>query len=209
MRLILIFIISTITLSANGQVNTLKPIFERKGGIITSNPIIDTIPLVKYVNTENKALQPAIYINGEFSNAIRIKTVDPMLIDSIHVEKKEIEIENKRYYGQIFFKMKKEYSPQLISLTNLAMKYTNLKNGLTIFMLDNDIIQEDYDQCLVDEKYILQIIVNTVEMGKEKTIINVVRLMTKSKENIEKSREIRIRGLDEMTLYRDIVTIKD
>ena len=209
MRLILIFIISTITLSANGQVNTLKPIFERKGGIITSNPIIDTIPLVKYVNTENKALQPAIYINGEFSNAIRIKTVDPMLIDSIHVEKKEIEIENKRYYGQIFFKMKKEYSPQLISLTNLAMKYTNLKNGLTIFMLDNDIIQEDYDQCLVDEKYILQIIVNTVEMGKEKTIVNVVRLMTKSKENIEKSREIRIRGLDEMTLYRDIVTIKD
>ena len=54
-----------------------------------------------------------------------------------------------------------------------------------IFYINNSIIKEDYDQFLVDEKYILIIIVNTFENKKEH--------LQEPKENIEESKEIRIR----------------
>ena len=197
-RVILIFSFSSLFLSATGQVDTIKPIFEGKVGILSYSNVNDTAPFVEYDQTENIGLQPAFYINGKFSSSTIIRAVDPMLIDSIHITKREIEIENKKHYGQIFIQMKNEYTPQIISLPDLASKYTNIKNGLTIYMLDNDIIKENYDECLVDETYILKIIVSTIEMDKEN--VNVIRLLTKSKENIEKIREIRIRGLDEIAL---------
>ena len=200
MKLILIFIIFVLPLSANGQIDTIKTILKSRAEVMPYRSVInDTIPFVKYDQTENIGLQPAFYINGEFSNSTVIGTIDPMLIDSLHIEGIEVEIENKKYYGKIFIKMKEEYSPQLISLTNLVTKYTDIKDELTIFMIDNEIIKGNYDQYLVDEKYILQIIVKTIEMEKEN--VNVVRLLRKSKENIEKSREIRIRGLYEKVSF--------
>ena len=198
MKLFLIFITSILTLSANGQI---APALRGKAAGIetfsTSNKTVDTVPSVRYNNIENAGLQPAYYLNGKFVNKSSLSTFDPQFIDSIHIEKKEMEIENKKYYGQVYITMKKEYTPKLISLTDLEQKYTNLRNGITVFMIDDDIIKEDYDQYLVDENYILKIIVDTIEMKKEKATVNVVRLLTKSKENIEKSEKIYIRGLGE------------
>jgi hypothetical protein len=181
MRITLIFIIFFLSLSTNGQVDA-----------------IDTIPLSVQVKEKNTNLQPALYINGKFSYNLLMNTLDPLSIDSIHLEKKDIEIENIKYHGQVFLKMKNDYIPQIISLTDLATKHTNLNDGLTVFMVDNDIIRENYDHCFVDENYILKIIVETIEMEKEN--VNVIRLLTKSKENIEKSKQIYIRGLDEISM---------
>jgi hypothetical protein len=76
-----------------------------------------------------------------------------------------------------------------ISLTALVEKYTTLKNGRTIFIIDNELINDNYNKFFIDEKYIFKIIVDTIESVN----IDVVRLLTRSKENIEKSKEIRIR----------------
>ena len=205
MKRIFIFSIcvSILTLSANGQsealINSLTG--GREAGVIslpTSMKKIDTIPKVKYVMKESDRRLPAVYIDGKFcdnvGNSTRLKTIDPMLLDSIHIEKEEIEVKGKKYYGQIFFKMKKDYNPKIISLTNLLKKYTNIKNGLTLFMIDNEYIKGDYNKCFVDEKYLLEIIVDNIEIEKEKQNINVIQLLTKSDANIEKSKEIRIGG---------------
>ena len=203
MKLILILIISFLTLSVNGQIGPINK-KDAKVSLTTSigdkKAVSDVTPSIEYVKTENVGRQPVYYINGKLSNTTILRTIDPNLIDSIHVEKKEIEIKGKSYHGQIDLKMKKEYHPQLISLNDLKAKYTNLTKSATIFMIDNDIIKDDYDQYLVDEKFILKIIVDTVESEKEKLNVAIVRLMTKTKENIEKSKEIRLRGSDKTTL---------
>jgi len=203
MRLILILVISFWTLSVTGQIETTS----KKDAKISLNSsirnkefVIDTILMVEYTKTDNIGLQPAYYINGELANPTIIKTIDPQLIDSIHVEKKEIEIKDKKYYGQIFLKMKKEYNPTLISLTDLRLKYLRPTNRLAIFMIDNDIVKSDYENYLVDEKFILKIIVDHVGNEEENLNIEIIRLLTKTEENIKKSKEIRIRGLDETTL---------
>lgn len=156
-----------------------------------NNLIIDTVPLIEYVNVQDITQQPAFYINGKFST---LRTIDPAYIDNVRVENKKVEIENKKYDGQIFITMKKGYSPLEISLNGLARKYTNLKNEPTIFMIDSIIVKEDYDKYLVDEKYIFKIIVETIQQNN----VTIVQLLTKSKENIEKSKEVRIRGLKDV-----------
>ena len=221
-RVILFFTIFILSFSANGQVQ-IEPIkllsisenslskqqienieVALQGKVAGFSemplPILDTIPLVEYVKAENFEKQPAFYINGKLSAYTILSTIDPMVIDSLYIEKNEIEIEGKRYYGQIYIKLKKEYTPNILSLNDLMLKYTNLKNEFTIFMLDDNIIKGDFDQYFVDEKYILKIILDTVEIEKGKTQVNLVRLLTKSKENIEKSGEIRIRGFNKIAM---------
>ena len=201
MRLILILMISILTLSVNGQTES-KTQKDATISLTTSiknkKAVSDTTLSVEYVKTENVDRQPAYYINGKLSSPTLFRTIDPKLIESIDVEKREIK--GKSINGQIHLKMKKEYHLQLISLNDLKAKYTNLTKIATIFMIDNDIIKDDYDQYLVDEKFILKIIVDTVESKKEKLNVAIVRLLTKTKENIEKSKEIRIRGSDKTTL---------
>ena len=123
-----------------------------------------------------------------------MKTLNPNAIDNIRVEKQEIEVETQKYYGQIFINTKGDYRPILISLSDLKSKYINLKNTPTIFMIDNEIINGDYDKCIVDENYLLRISIEKVENRKEKLHFNLIQILTKSEENIKKSKEIRIRG---------------
>jgi hypothetical protein len=62
-------------------------------------------------------------------------------------------------------------------------------------MIDNEIINGDYDKCLVDENYLLRISIEKIENRKEKLHFNLIQILTKTEENIRKSKEIRIRGL--------------
>ena len=195
MKRIFIFGVSIfiLTLSANGQTEALINVLTGKQvQTLMENIIMDTIPKVVYAKTKDVGKPPAYYINGIFASPTIVKSINPQLVDSVHIDKKEIEIDGKVYYGQIFIKMKEGYNPQIISLSDLVKKYTNLKNEIVIFMIDNELIKDDYEKYIVDEKYIFKIIVDTI--GN----VDVVRLLTRFKENIDKSTQIRIRGLEEV-----------
>jgi hypothetical protein len=60
-------------------------------------------------------------------------------------------------------------------------------------MMENEIVQGDYDKYLVDECYLLQIIVDKIELKHEKMDFFLVRVLTRTPENIKKAKEIRIR----------------
>ena len=194
MRQILIITMAFFTLNAYGQIKNLKvPLVESTNSqFVTQN---DTVLKVLYVNSNESERSPAYYLNGQFVNETILKTLNPKAIDNIRVEKQEIKVETQKYYGQIFISTKGDYRPILVSLNDLKSKYTNLKNTPTIFMIDNEIINGDYDKCIVDENYLLRISIETIENKKEKLHFNLVQILTKTEENIRKSKEIRIRGL--------------
>lgn len=201
MKLILILIILIWTIAVNGQIEPIK------GKILNSSlnssarhekTDNDTIPSVIFVTTNNTDHQSAYFINGKHSTESILRTIDPQFVDSIKVLKEEIEIEGKIYYGQLYIQMKKDYNPKLISLTDLKLKYKTQGNTSTIFMIDNDIIKGDYSKCIVDEKYILRILVDKIENKEENLQVDIIRLLTKTEENIKKSKEIIIRGREEV-----------
>ena len=157
----------------------------------------DTIIKVVYKNEIENNKKPAYFINGKFFNESILKTLNPNEIATVNVEKADIEIDNVNYFGKIKIETKSNYNPKLISLNNLKAKYLKFKENQTIFKIDNEIVKEDYDNFMVDENFILRIIVEKYENKKEKLNVSFVNLITKTEENIKKSKEIIIRGKDE------------
>jgi hypothetical protein len=157
----------------------------------------DTIINVVYKNEIENNKKSAYFINGKLVNEGILRTINPNEIATANIEKNNIEIENVKYHGQLYIITKSAYKPKLISLNNLKAKYTNLKGNTTIFKIDDTIVNADYNNFIVDENYILKIIVEPFENKNEKLNVNFVNLITKSEENIKKSKEIIIRGNNE------------
>jgi len=170
-------------------------------GLTTSKPeysMNDSIIRVVYSKPRLKSKKkPAYYVNGALVKEINLLTMNPNEIESINIEKEEIEINNIKYEGKIFIKTKDNSSlshSHLISLNNLKEKYINSLHGSIIFQIDNNRITDDYDEYFVNEKYILKIIVEDFENKKEKLKLHFVTLVTKTEENVKKANEIIIRG---------------
>lgn len=179
------------------------PINKISGLIINSNDGLgsDTSLKVVYANKESHTNKPAYFLNGKLINETLLKTLNPTQIESVNVVKDSIRIDDIGYYGQVHIKTKSSYAFKLISLTDLKNKYTNLQHKSVVFMIDGSIINADYDKYMVDENYLLTIIVDKIENTKEKIDLGLIKLLTKSDENIKRSKEIRIRGT-EVTLTK-------
>ncbi len=156
----------------------------------------DTVPTIEIIQPNKTERQPIYLLNGQQISLSTLNTINPKIIDSINAERKEIKLNGTTYYGKLSIKMKAGYRPQFVSLNNLKLQYTQIKNEPVIFMLDNEFIKEDYDQYIVDLKYILKIIVEKIDIPENKSSINVIRLLTRTEENIRKSQEIILRGVD-------------
>lgn len=198
MRLILILVFSIWTLKGYSQIEPLKAKLSNSSAIYSlkqERADNDTLPSVIYEAAYNSDRKPAYFINGRYSTESILQTIDSRLIDNINILKEEILIEGKKYNGQIYIQLKKDYYPKLISLTDLKLKYAKQSNTPTIFMIDNDVIKGDYSKCIVDEKYILNIRIDTIENNVENFKIDMIHLLTRTDENIKKSKEIMIRGI--------------
>jgi hypothetical protein len=193
----IVFIITLfIAINSFGQINT-----EKGNGLKITDQVTlsenDTIIKVYYKNQLENNKKPAYFVNDKLVDESVLKTLNPNEIDNVKVEKDDIEIDNVKYYGKILVETKSTYSPNFITLNNLKTKYTNIKENKIIFKIDNEIVNANYDNFIVDEKYILKIIVENYENKEEKLKVCFVNLITKSEENIKKSKEILLRGKDE------------
>ncbi|HEY6142972.1 MAG TPA: hypothetical protein VIV55_06000 [Flavobacterium sp.] len=200
MKKILFITILLLKINASAQVETekKKDLKNSKSENISKN---DTILNVTYKNEIEDNNKPLFFLNNKIVNEGILKTIIPNSIENIKVEKEEVEIDNKKYYGKIFIETKSNNKPKLISLNNLKLKYTNIKENSTIFLIDNEVINADYEKFLVDQNYILKIEVEKIDNKEEKLKLNIVNLITKSEENIRKSK-IRYRGGNEFTINK-------
>jgi len=193
------FFISILLLSiySFGQVK-----FEKVNELeITENKINiekDTIIKIVYKNEVENNKKPAFFVNEQLVNESIFKSINPNQIENINVEKIDIEIENVKYYGKINIFTKSNYNPEFISLNNLKNKYIKTKTNEVIFKINDKIIHTDYDKYIVDEKNVLRLIVENYE--KDNLKISFIHIVTKTEENIKKSKEIRIRGNNKITL---------
>lgn len=199
----IVFIITLfIAINSFGQINT-----EKGNGLKITDQVTlsenDTIIKVYYKNQLENNKKPAYFVNDKLVDESVLKTLNPNEIDNVKVEKDDIEIDNVKYYGKILVETKSTYSPNFITLNNLKTKYTNIKENKIIFKIDNEIVNANYDNFIVDEKYILKIVVENYENKEEKLKVCFVNLITKSEENIKKSKEILLRGKDEFEINKN------
>jgi hypothetical protein len=182
MKLLLILTFAIWTVSTFGQTPSNKELEK------------DTNLKVVYTNKESNINKPVYFLNDKFVNEGLLGTLDPNQIESINIVKDNIQIDDIQYAGQVHIKTKSSYAPKLISLTDLKEKYTNLKNKPVVFMIDGIIINADYDNYMVDETYLLTIIVDRIENTQQKIDLGLIKLLTRSDKNIKAAEEVRIRG---------------
>ena len=156
----------------------------------------DTVINVSYISKPVSERNPVYYLNDRLVDGTTIRTINPKSIESINVIKKNSEMNNDKKYGEIHIKMKTGYAPKLLSLNDLKLKYTDVRDNPTIYLIDGEFINGDYDKCMVDENNILSISVEKFENKNEKIEINFVKLLTKTEENIRKSKVVMIRGIE-------------
>lgn len=136
-----------------------------------------------------------VFVNKIFiGNENVLNTINSEKIESIKIEKEGFEKNGKEYYGKILVKMKAEYIPKFISLKELSKKYLNLDKKPIVFQINEDVISEELNEYLVDENFILKIIVNRIETSEKSTEINLIKLITKTTENIKEANVMRIKG---------------
>ena len=165
-------------------------------GVIISKPysMNDSIIRVIYSTPRlNSTKKPAYYINGTLVNQNILQTLNQNEIESINIEKEEVEIDNIKYEGKIFINTKNAYKPQIISLNKVKEKYFKSIKGPVIFQIENEQVIGDYDEYPIDEKYIFKIIIEDFENKKEKLKLHFIKIILKTEENIKKANN-RIRG---------------
>jgi hypothetical protein len=197
MKQILLILAAFFSLNALGQIKEFKPPLLNRD--FKNNSLPDTSLKIIYKNKSETKLSPAFYLNGKFMNYSVFRTLNPKIITNIRVEKQYIEVDSIKYYGKIFIETNKNFKSDYISLTDLKTKYAELKDTPTIFMIDNELINDNYDKYVLDQNYLLRINIETLENSKEGIRFNLIRILTKTEENIKKVNEIRIRGDSTLT----------
>jgi len=148
------------------------------------------------LNKFHSKKKPAgIFFNGTFVGDQRVlNVINPKKIESLNIEKEKFEKNGKEYYGKILVKMKSDYKPNFISLKELTSKYLTLNTSPIIYQIDENVINQDYNEYSVDENFILKIILSKIKTSEKNNEINLIKLITKTPENIKKANEIRIKG---------------
>jgi hypothetical protein len=198
MKIPLVILLAFFSINALGQIKEIKtPSGSNRDMKINSRA--DTSFKVTYGNKSDTTLRPAIYLDGKHIYSSITTTLNPKIIANIKVEKKYIELNGIKYYGQIFIETNKDYKFDFVSLTELKSLYAELKDAPTLFMIDNQLIKDNYDKYILDQNYLLRINIETIENSKEGIRINLIRILTKTEENIKKVNEIWIRGDSTLT----------
>ena len=166
-------------------------------GVIISKPrtINDTVIKVIYKNNiiSRNSQPPAIFFNGKLIDYSLMSTINPDSIGTMNVIKKDTIIDSVKYYGRIIIQGKTTNNHNYISLNEFKLKYVSPSENISVFQIDENIVVDDYDTYLIDEKNILKVIVTPVENPKQKIKIDFINLLTKSAKNIEDSNNIILR----------------
>lgn len=154
----------------------------------------DTIPKVIYLTDKKNIKKTAWFLNEKIIDEQVMKTINPDLIESLIIKKDSIRVEGEKFDHAIYVSIKNDYQPSFLSLNQLKSKYTNLTDTPTLFQIDHKMIHADYDNYLVDEKFILKIEVDEINNTKEQLHLNLINIITRTKANLKEANTIYIRG---------------
>lgn len=163
---------------------------------VSASNTTNTSPRIIFADSIAEHKMPAYFINGKFMQQLNFLAFNPDQIADLNIVKQDISVDGIQYYGQVHIKTKAGYNPKLISFADLKSKYFRLKNQASLFMIDGQIVKGEYNKWEIDEDNILSITLETVKNPGEKIDFVLLKILTKSQENIRKANEIRIRGTE-------------
>ena len=154
--------------------------------------IISTFSLKLYSQNNSHNRNPTYYLDSV--ECADLPLFDPQLIVDLKVGRKA------GTNGQVFVYTKKGYKFNWVYFSTIAKNYPNSKT--TLFMVNNEFVMNGKTN-KIDSSYILKIekidSKDLLMAGKNIKKMTILNIVTNTKANIEKSKQIRIRGTSELT----------
>lgn len=138
--------------------------------------------------------KPIVVLNDKYVASEVLNTLNPNKIESIKIEKNKIQIEGIEYNGKIIVKTKPNYDLSLLKINEFVKKYTDIKDGKYIFLIDGEVINVDENLMLIDEKNVMQIKISKLDKIENSKNLYLITLLTRTKENLNKANTLYIRG---------------
>lgn len=113
-------------------------------------------------------------------------------------EIKEVTVNSDSKFGEVYIATKNPGLHRFMTLDEIKNKYIESPSASTLYMVDNDLVKGNIADFKIDENYILSINVlceNDFDSlkGSVKSM-NIIKITTKSEENLEKAGRVYIRG---------------
>lgn len=193
----LILLLSCHAFLSQAQIDTVYLYGQTAGVNIYDAPkyqLKDSIPQVIYLHEKKSSLNPLFVVNDEVLLKSGFSNINLNKIQNVQVETGRIDFAGATFNGRVNVTMKNGYVPRYISLAELKKKYIKNLKGVTLFLLNDQLVHDDYNEYLIDEKFILQIEVDLISKPDNGETINFVKLITRTEENVKKANQIWLRG---------------
>ena len=163
---------------------------------LTSLTVTSFAQITNYVNTNYK--KEVLYFLDSVKIDKNVMYFDPNKIAEINVVKEKDP--TKFYDGKIYIKSKNSKDFNFLTLKGIEKTYTKTVSPSTLFMIDNLILKDAISTYKIDSAYILNVeVVKSTEIEYLKnslTVLTIINIKLKTKENLEKASTIYIRGTD-------------
>lgn len=149
---------------------------------------------VKEVSQNVVAKDPIYFLDGVQINKNQM-FFSPDKIAAINVEK-----ENNLDNGEIYITSKNPKNFNFLTLSQIIKPYLKLKPSSVLFMIDNKILKDEIATYKIDSAYVLSVdVLQGLEIESIKSSspdFMIVSIKLGTKENLIKSKEVYIKGLD-------------
>jgi hypothetical protein len=178
-----------------------RKILERNPPFTLNDSIIDVVYTNKQIGHETTAC----FIDSFLVDFNTVLWINPSAIREVKIHRKDTIISGKVYENQLFVKIHDSLKVNLMSLSEIRRKYTRPSANKAIFVLKNrlnkneEIIMNNQES-MVDRNYVFRIVVDQLDFRdqnqKDSTLVDVIRILFHTQENIDEANKIMIRGSD-------------
>ncbi len=197
MKSVFFFIISIICLSAKSQSKKFPPdslyinVSRENSFPPINHPFVDAVVFTRH-HDRNAAL---VYLDSKL--VVDLPVLDPNTIEDVKIESGY----NEKYktIGNVYLITKKSTKLNLLTADDIRKKYSLTNTNQTIWMVDNDFV-ERVEYFKIDSSYLYKIEVEELpaldSTNKNTSGLTIIRIFTRTPENINRFSGIRIRGLN-------------
>ncbi len=145
-----------------------------------------------------KSEDAAIFLDLKVVSKNTVEYIDPNDIESVNIIKNDTLIDNVLYQGQLFISLKKSKKYDFLTLKQIKSEFTKIKSNKGIYVVNGAFIKNNIETFKLDRNYILEVEVTNSEafynLRKSDTKFDIINILGKTKENLEKSTQVILRG---------------
>lgn len=140
-----------------------------------------------------KVADPAFFFDGKLVSQQTIAYIEPDLIATVNVIKRDTVINNVRFEGQLFIQSKNPKQFDFMTLEQIKNEYTKVKTKNVGYAINGEIIKDDIETIKLNRNYILEVnTTNTTEfynLSSGEIQSDIIHILGKTAKNIKDKKE--------------------